>query len=117
MNGLKNCKDSMNFRRSPPSDKELVPSDVPPEGSIPTIIYELNVERLGLLRRNDLKTMVEFYSDVLRYKAIVAAIRAGEEVPEPDQKALYESVGGLEDRRQSLFGDGWINSSDATDDE
>lgn len=116
MKGLENCKNSMNSRRSPPSDKPLSPSDVPPEGSIPTTIYEANVGQLGLLRRGDLQKIVEFYSDVLRYKSIITAVRSGEEIPEPDQNDLYDSIGSLESRRHSLFGDGWMDSSEGDDD-
>ncbi|WP_380680613.1 hypothetical protein [Salinigranum sp. GCM10025319] len=108
MKGLENCKNSMNSRKSPPSDKPLSPSDVPPAGSIPTTIYESNVGQLGLLRRKDLTDVVEFYSDVLRYKAIITAVRSGDDIPEPDQKDLYDSISSLEDRRQSLFGKDWM---------
>jgi len=108
MKGLKNCKNSMNSRKSSPSDKPLSPPDVPPAGSIPTTIYESNVDRLGLLCRQDLTDVVGFYSDVLRYKAIITAVRSGEEIPEADQKDLYDSISSLEHRRQSLFGKSWI---------
>lgn len=111
MNGLQNCKNSMNSRKSAPSNKPLTPSDVPPEGSIPTMIYEENVERLGLLRRKDLKKIVGFYSDVLRYKSIISAVRAGEEIPEPDQNDLYDTISKIENRRQSLFGQHWISDN------
>ena len=119
MKGLENCKNSMNSRKSPPSDKPLSPSDVPPSGSIPTTIYESNVAQLGLLRRKDLEDMVEFYSDVLRYKSTITAVRAGEDIPEPDQKDLYESIDALEHRRQSLFGENGIsdNEGDETGDD
>lgn len=116
MKGLENCKNSMNSRRSPPSDNPLSPSDVPPEGSIPTTIYEANVGQLGLLRRGDLQKIVEFYSDVLRYKSIITAVRSGEDIPEPDQNDLYDSIDSLESRRHSLFGDGWMDSSEDDDD-
>jgi len=112
MKGLKNCKNSMNSRQSSPSEKPLSPSDVPPEGSIPTTIYESNVGRLGLLRRGDLQNIVDFYSDTLRYKSIITAVRNGEDIPEPDQDDLYDSIASLEARRQSLFGKGWIDCSD-----
>ncbi len=108
MKGLENCKNSMNSRKSPPSDKPLSPSDVPPAGSIPTTIYESNVGQLGLLCRQDLTDVVEFYSDVLRYKAIITAVRSGEDIPEPDQKDLYDSISSLEHRRRSLFGGDWM---------
>lgn len=116
MKGLENCKNSMNSRQSAPSDKPLSPSDVPPEGSIPTTIYEANVERLGLLRRSDLQKIVEFYSDVLHYKATITAIRSGEDLPEPDQKDFYNSIASLESRRQSLFGDRWMDSAEDDND-
>lgn len=112
MKGLKNCKNSMNSRKSSPSNKPISPSDVPPAGSIPTNIYESNVGRLGLLRRQDLIDVVEFYSDVLRYKSIITAVRSGEDIPEPDQKDLYDSISSLEHRRQTLFGKNWIPDSE-----
>ena len=112
MKGLENCKNSMNSRKSPPSDKPLSPSDVPPAGSIPTTIYESNVGRLGLLRRKNLADIVDFYSDVLRYKAIITAVRSGEDIPEPDQKDLYDSISSLEHHRQSLFGEDWMLNSE-----
>lgn len=116
MKGLENCKNSMNSRQSPPSDKPLSPSDVPPEGSIPTTIYEANVGRLGLLRRGDLQKIVKFYSDVLRYKSTITAVRSGEDIPEPDQDDLYDSIAELESRRQSLFGEEWMDSSEDGED-
>lgn len=60
------------------------------------MIYEENVERLGLLRRKDLKKIVGFYSDVLRYKSIISAVRAGEEIPESDQNDLYDTISKIE---------------------
>jgi hypothetical protein len=116
MKGLESCKNSMKSRQSSPSDKPLSPSDVPPEGSIPTTIYEENVGRLGLLRRGDLQKIVDFYSDVLRYKSIIIAVRKGEDIPEPDQDDLYDSIASLESRRQSLFGEGWMHNSENDDD-
>lgn len=108
MRGLKNCSDSMATRGSSPSSSDITPSEVPPAGTIPTIIFEANVNRIGVLRWKDLSRLVEFYSDALHYKSIINAIRSGAEVPEADQRDLYNSIGELEDTRQSLFGEGWI---------
>lgn len=112
MKGLENCMNSMVSRQTSPSNKPLTPSDVPPVGSIPTNIYEANIGQLGLLRRGDLSKIVEFYSDVLRYKAIIASVRAGEDIPEADENDFYTSIQSLEERRQSLFGENWMQGDE-----
>lgn len=109
MRGLKNCSDSMAARGSSPSSSDITPSEVPPAGTIPTIIYEANVSRIGVLRWKYLSRVVKFYSDTLHYKSIINAIRSEEEVPEADQRDLYNSIGELEEKRQSLFGKGWLD--------
>ncbi|AGB14700.1 hypothetical protein Halru_0046 [Halovivax ruber XH-70] len=43
----------------------------------------------------------------------MSSIRAGEDIPDPDQMDLYQSIGDLENRRQSLFGENWISEEGA----
>lgn len=76
------------------------------------MIYESNINRLGLLKSDELADIVEFYSQVLHHKAIIDAIRQDENVPEPDQEDLYDSVTTLEVHRQQLFSDGWMDEDD-----
>ena len=109
MHGLETCKNAMESRDRKPSNEELGPKEVPSAGSIPTQIYESNVSRLGLIGSDDLENIVEFYSSVLYYKSIMEDIREGKDVPGPDQDDLYESIGDLEEQRQNLFGEGWMN--------
>lgn len=111
MKGLETCSTAMQSRTRSPSNEPLKPSDVPPSGTIPTIIYESNISRLGLLKSDELTDLVEFYSQVLHHKAIIDAIRQDEDVPEPDQEELYDAVTALEQQRQQLFGDGWIDNN------
>lgn len=101
----------MESRTRAPSNEPLKPSEVPPSGTIPTMIYESNIGRLGLLKSSELTDIVEFYSQVLHHKAIIDAIRQDENVPEPDQEDLYDSITTLEHQRQHLFGDDWIDEA------
>lgn len=109
MAGLKTCSGAMASRDRLPSSEELKPSEIPPIGTIPTVIYESNIGRLGLLKSGELTKLVEFYSKVLHHKAIIDAIRKNEDVPEPDQQDLYKSIQDLEEHRQHLFGDCWMD--------
>lgn len=112
MNGLETCSAALQSRTRSPSNEPLKPSEVPPSGTIPTMIYESNINRLGLLKSDELADIVEFYSQVLHHKAIIDAIRQDENVPEPDQEDLYDSVTTLEVHRQQLFSDGWMDEDD-----
>lgn len=109
MNGLETCKRSMESRDHKPSNQELSPNEVPPVGTIPTQIYEQNVGRLGILKSDDIEKIIQFYSQVLYYKAVIADIRGGVEVPDPDQDDLYDSIPDLETKRRNLFGEGWLD--------
>lgn len=115
MSGLERCKQAMQNRNRKPSNENLKPEEIPPEGSIPTNIFEANVQRLGLLKSKDLENVVGFYSRVLYYKSIIKEIRSGKDVPDPDQNDFYESIATVEERRQKLFGKEWMNpESDMT---
>jgi hypothetical protein len=61
------------------------------------------------LKSDELEKIVRFYTDVLYYKSIMDDIRSGQHVPEPDQNDLYDSISELEERRQALYGDGWLD--------
>lgn len=108
MDGLISCKRALRNREAKPSERAITPKEVPSPGTIPTQVYEANIDRIGLLKSEDLGKVVRFYTDVLYYKTIIGDIREGNEVPEPDQNDLYDSIAVLEERRQSLFGDGWL---------
>lgn len=101
----------MESRTRSSSNEPLKPSEVPPSGTIPTIIYESNIGRLGLLKSSELTDIVEFYTQVLHHKAIIDAIRQDQNVPEPDQEDLYDSITTLEHQRQHLFCDDWIDEA------
>jgi hypothetical protein len=109
MEGLKKCANSMSDREKPSASVDIAPKEVPQEDSIPTRVYENNLQRLGLLSSGDINKIVEFYSDVLRYKSTISRIRTGEDVPEPDQNALYDNINTVEKKRQNLFGEDWID--------
>jgi len=109
MKGLETCSTAMQSRTRSPSNEPLKPSEVPPSGTIPTMIYESNIGRLGLLKSDELTDIVQFYSQILHHKAIINAIRQDENVPEPDQEDLYDSITTLEQQRQHLFGDSWMD--------
>ncbi|WP_155118224.1 hypothetical protein [Halorubrum sp. T3] len=108
MEGLEVCANSMSDRKKPSASVDIAPKEVPQEGSIPTRVYENNLQRLGLLSPESINKIVEFYSDVLRYKSTISRIRKGEDVPEPDQNALYEDINDVEETRQNLFGKDWL---------
>lgn len=112
MKGLETCSAAMKSRKRSPSNEPLKPSEVPPSGTIPTMIYESNIGRLGLLKSDNLTDIVEFYSQTLHHKAIIDAIRQDQNVPEPDQEDLYDSITALEQQRQQLFGDAWMEETD-----
>lgn len=109
MEGLKKCANSMSDRNKPSASTDIAPKEVPQEGSIPTRVYENNLQRLGLLSSDEINKIVDFYSDVLRYKSTMSRIRKGEDVPEPDQNSLYEDINGVEKKRQGLFGEDWLD--------
>lgn len=105
MSGIKQCAESMQRINFQPSSRNLQPDEVPPAGAIPTVVYESNAGRLGLLSASELNDIVAFYSKVLHYKAIIAAVRREEGVPNPDQKDLYNSIGDLQEQRNGITSD------------
>lgn len=112
MTGIKECSKTMSGREKPSSSTGagIQAKDMPSNESIPTQIYDENIQDLGLLGSGDLECIVEFYTKVKRHKSTISAIRAGEEVPEPDMNDLWEDIEELETQRQELFGKGWIKN-------
>ncbi|MEZ3144991.1 hypothetical protein [Halobaculum sp. MBLA0143] len=106
MEGVKRCKSMMEERDRSPTDTDLEPSELPPPQSMPTNIYESNTDKIGMM--SNVERVISFYTELLRYKAIIKRVREGEEVPKADQEDLYDRIGSLEDERQGLFGDGWV---------
>lgn len=110
MEGIGDCADQMNRIDEPPG-RQLQPNDVPAANSIPTVVYEMSANRIGLLGgvlntirgRPELENAVEFYSRVLRYKAIVNSISNDEEVSNTDQEDLYDEIQGLSEWRQRII--------------
>jgi hypothetical protein len=99
MKGIKECAKQMERIDEPPG-RQLRPEDVPAGDSIPTVVYEQSALKIGLLGsvlnrfrdNSELENAVKFYSQVLRYKAIINSISSGEEVSNTDQEDLYDSI-------------------------
>ena len=106
MDGLKECADQME-RIDPPPGRQLQPDDVPAGGTIPTVIYESNAGKVGLLRgtlgKNELEPVVSFYSQVLRYKSIINDIRENGKTSHADQEDLYDSISEIAEKRQQII--------------
>jgi len=105
MKGLKNCADRMAEISNDPSSRPLQPDDVPAPNSIPTVVYENNTGRIGLLGSfcgtSELTNAVEFYSKVIRYKSIISDIR-NEEASNSDQEDLYDNISDLSEKRNNI---------------
>ncbi|UTF52787.1 hypothetical protein [Natronosalvus rutilus] len=111
MSGIETCKDTMNARGKPSASTEdyLKPKEMPPTESIPTLVFESNVDNIGLLKPNDIQKIVGFYTKVLNYKGIISSVRSGDSIPEVDQNELWDEIEDLADDRNSLFGEGWLD--------
>ncbi|MHC3439524.1 hypothetical protein ACYJ1Y_15890 [Natrialbaceae archaeon A-gly3] len=105
MEGIKECADQMARVNEPPG-RQLRPDDVPAEGTIPTGVYESNTGNIGLLRgiigKDELESVVEFYSKVLRYKSIIREIKKDGFVSNSDQEDLYDSIQSVEEQREQI---------------
>lgn len=106
MEGLEECANQMN-RIDPPPRRELQPDDVPAGGTIPTVIYESNAGNIGLLKgtlgKDELESVVSFYSKVLRYKSIINDIRADGKTSHADQEDLYDSIDEIASQRAQIM--------------
>jgi hypothetical protein len=106
MEGLQECADQMNRINEPPG-RPIRPEDVPAGNSIPTVVYEQSAVKIGLLGsflgNSELENAVQFYSQVLRYKAIINSISGGGSVSDTDQEDLYDSIGGVAERRKRVM--------------
>lgn len=113
MNGIETCKDTMNSRDMPSASSAdyLKPKEMPPTESIPTLVFEANVDNIGTLKSDEIQKIVQFYTKVLNYKGTISSVRAGEDVPEADQNELWEEIEDLADERNSLFGENWLDDS------
>lgn len=113
MEGVKDCADQMERVDEPPG-RQLQPDDVPAGNSIPTVVYETSANKIGLLGgifnslrgTSELENAVKFYSQVLRYKAIINSISNGEKVSHTDQEDLYDKIGDLAEWRQRIIDNG-----------
>jgi hypothetical protein len=106
MVGLEECSKQMD-RIDPPPGREIQPDDVPAAGTIPTVIYESNAERVGLLRgalgKDELVPVVRFYSRVLRYKSIIADIHSNGKTSDADQEDLYDHIEDVAEERTHIL--------------
>lgn len=105
MEGLEECSNQIN-RIDPPPGRQIQPDDVPAGGTIPTVIYESNAGKIGLLRgplsEDELEPVVRFYSKVLRYKSIINNIRSEGQTSDADQEDLYDSIGDIAEQRNQI---------------
>lgn len=106
MEGLEECANQMERISSPPG-RQIQPDDVPAGGTIPTVIYESNAVKIGLLKgtlgKDELEPVVRFYSKVLRYKSIINDIRNEGQTSDADQEDLYDSVGEVAKQRNQII--------------
>lgn len=106
MKGIQRCANRMEEISKDPSSRTLQPDDVPSPDSIPTIMYENNAGQIGLLgsffRTEVLEEVVEFYSEVARYKSIIADVRK-EEASVADQENLYDNISEIATKRNEII--------------
>jgi hypothetical protein len=106
MEGLQECADQMGRIDEPPG-RQIRPEDVPAGDSIPTVIYEQSAVKIGLLGsfvgNSELENAAQFYSKVLRYKAIIKRISDGGSVSDTDQEDLYDSIGEVAETRSRIL--------------
>jgi hypothetical protein len=81
---------------------ELEPAELPPAGTLPTQIYTSNTGNLGILSKDEVDDIVEYYSTLLMQKSIIQAIRSGGGAVAADRKELRDTVPSLEDDRSDL---------------
>lgn len=110
MNGIERCADAMRERENSPTHSELTSKEVPRPESIPTKVYEENIGNVGLL--TDVGDLTSFYTDVIKYKKLIREIRNENDVPQTDQQRLYDNIEEVENKRQKLFGENWIENFD-----
>ncbi|WP_152421225.1 hypothetical protein [Natronolimnohabitans innermongolicus] len=117
MNGIETCKDTMNSRGKPSASTEdyLKPKEMPPTESIPTLVFESNVNNIGLLKSDDIQKVVQFYTKALNYKGIISSVRADDDIPEVDQNELWDEIEDLANERKSLFGKDWLEDDSVND--
>lgn len=81
---------------------ELEPAELPPAGTLPTQIYTSNTGNLGILSKNEVNDIVEYYSTLLMQKSIIQTIRSGDGAVAADRKELRDSFPSLDDDRLDL---------------
>lgn len=112
MEGIEDCAERIGEISEDPSSRPLDPSDVPSPNEIPTVIYESNAGRIGLLGSflfsGELKEVVEFYSRVLRFKSVIADVK-NDEVSDTDQEDLYDEIGSLSSDRDEIIDEDSFN--------
>jgi len=81
---------------------EVEASDLPPAGSIPTVIYQENASNLGELPSNEVDDVVDYYSALQTQKATIEAIRNEEQVLTADKRDLHQDMPSLDSKRIEL---------------
>jgi len=88
---------------SPPASR-LSASQIPPAEAFPTAVYQSNASDLGLLSEDELESVVDFYTSMLRYKGIIEALRADpDDVPMPDHEEIHDSIPKMAAKRRELL--------------
>jgi len=105
MEGIEKCANHM--EQIDPPAHDISPDDVPAAASIPTTVYESSAQKIGLLggllSGEELEQAIEFYSEVLRYRGIIAKIGDGQDVSDSDLEDLYDSISDLAERRSEII--------------
>jgi hypothetical protein len=112
MNAIDDCSDYVSGLNKPPPNQRLNPSDVPSSSSIPTLVYQENIDRLGLLKTEDLNGVVNFYTKVMYTKQLMDKIRGDTEAPIDDHETLVDSIKEIDRERNELFGENWMDDGE-----
>jgi hypothetical protein len=84
------------------NEYEIKASDLPPSGSIPTVIYQSNASNIGELPSEKVDDIVDYYSALQTQKATIEAIRNEEQVLTADKRDLHQDMPDLDSKRIDL---------------
>lgn len=84
------------------NEYKIEASDLPPSGSIPTVIYQSNASNIGELPSEEVDDIVDYYSALQTQKAIIEAIRNDDEVLTADKRDLHQDMPDLDSKRNDL---------------
>jgi hypothetical protein len=84
------------------NEYEIEASDLPPSGSIPTMIYQSNASNIGELPTEEVEDIVDYYSALQTQKATIEAIRNEEQVLTADKRDLHQDMPKLDSKRNTL---------------